>query len=75
MGFLKKLFGSEDEPDTSEADKLLVEEKRIADEEAKKASAIEAENLRKRKELRGRASGQQGGGRTGLMFGGNQQGV
>ena len=75
MGLLSKIFGSGGSTTDTGYKGLLEDEKaRTAEEEAT------YEELKKKQEaerlaLKKRGSGQQGGGRTGLMFGQNQAGV
>ena len=72
MGLMSAIFGK---PDTSGQDALLAEERRIAEEEKLKAEELRLSQQEERTALSRRSKSMQGGGRTGLMFGGKQQGV
>lgn len=75
MGLFGRLFGSYKSPIGAEEKALLAEEKSLSAKDQAKADALKLENEEKRKSLMARSMGMRGGGRTGLMFGGNQQGV
>lgn len=73
MGLLSAIFGGGG--DTSAQDALLADERRIAEEERLKAEELRVAQAEERKALELRRGNMQGGGRQGLMFGGNQRGV
>ena len=74
MGLFGKLFGYKSPIGSSER-ALLAEEETLSAEDQAKADALKLEEEKKRKALKARQKGMRGGGRTGLMFGGSQQGV
>ncbi len=75
MGLLKKVFGKDDDYDDSEEKAMLAEEKQQTEAETAKYNALKKQQEEDRYALKQRGKGQRGGGRTGLMYGGNQQGV
>ena len=54
---------------------LAQQQKELADKEAMEMEALKADQKKKRKEFVTRSKTMQGGGRTGLMYGQNYQGV
>lgn len=77
MGLFSNIFGSKDK--TSDA---TIAAGKLAEEEAAEAARKKAENdalladqAKKRKEFAARSTRSQGGGREGLMYRKNQQGV
>lgn len=77
MGFLSRLFGKDkrDTVDTRDEEALLAEEARLAKEKEDEVNALEASRKKSASELATRGTNMQGGGRKGLMFRGNSQGV
>jgi len=73
MGLFGNLFGGK--IDTSDADRALADEKRASAKERATTDALKAKQQQERNALKLRQKNMQGGGRSGLMFGGNQQGV
>ena len=74
MGLLSKLFGG-GSTDTSNEEALIAAEKKAADEEKARYNALKREQAEQRSQLKARSTSMQGGGRRGLMYGGNAQGV
>ena len=75
MGLLDSLFGGYTSPIGSTEKKLLSDEEKLAKEEQERADALALKQKEERTALKQRGQAMQGGGRTGLMFKGSQQGV
>jgi len=74
MGLISNIFGSND-TDTSAEQAMLAEEQKKTAEEEERLRKLQQDQDQANFEYKQRGSGQRGGGRTGLMFGGSQQGV
>ena len=76
MGFISNLlFGKYKSPIGAKEKSLLADEKARSDKEKAEADALKAKQEEDRKALKQRGTGMRGGGRKGLMFSGDQQGV
>ncbi len=74
MGLLSGLFGSNNS-DERKAKGILAKQVKLTAEEKADADALKLEQEENRLSLKQRKRGLRGGGREGLMYGGNQQGV
>lgn len=73
MGLFSGLFGKK--TDTSAEHALLIEEQQRARDEKERTDALKRKIDEDRNALKSRSANMQGGGRAGLMFGGNERGV
>ena len=75
MGLFSGLFGKKKKASDPAGDALRAEEARVAQEERDRADALKRKQEEERLALKTRGATMQGGGRAGLMFGANRQGV
>ena len=75
MGFLGSIFSSYKSPIGAKEKSLMADEKARSAKEKADADALKLKQAEERKALKQRGKSMQGGGRKGLMFSGNEQGV